>query len=259
MDLGISNKTALVSGSSRGIGRAISLELANEGVNIVGIARSENELNSLALQINKRVNFTPIILDLANPANLVQLYDAVHSKNIEIDIIVNNVGGNLNITDPLTSFSEYEKVLYINFGLAVEINNHFIPRMRENKWGRICHISSISAMENQGPPQYCVSKASLNAYVRSVSRYLAEDNVILNGVMPGAILAKGNYWDEARIKRPEYVENYLSSRLAIKRFGTLDEITKLVAFLVSDLASFMVGSMVLVDGGQGRSFEHLSG
>jgi 3-oxoacyl-[acyl-carrier protein] reductase len=75
--------------------------------------------------------------------------------------------------------------------------------------------------------------------------------------MPGAIKAIGNYWDEATISRPEYVENYLRSRMAIERFGTLDEITKVIAFLVSDLASFMVGTMVLVDGGQGRTFEHV--
>jgi 3-oxoacyl-[acyl-carrier protein] reductase len=258
MDLGISGKTALVTGGSRGIGRAICLELADNGVNIVAVARSEGDLDSLSQEIGQRVNFTPLTLDLSVRSNLKQLFLAVQKQNIEVNIIVNNLGGNLNLTEPLGSYDEFESVFYLNFGVAVEINRFFIPKMRQNGWGRICHISSISALENQGPPQYCSAKAALNAYVRSVGRFLSKDNIIVNGVMPGAIKAKGNYWDEATINRPEYVENYLRSRLAINRFGTLDEVTKVVAFLVSDLASFMVGSMVLVDGGQGRSFEHVS-
>jgi len=257
MDLKISGKTALITGASRGIGRATCIELANNGVNIVAVARNENDLNSLNEQIVSGVSFTPIALDLAIPSNLEKLFLQIHERNIEISIIVNNLGGQLEVTDPLGQYNDFEKVFYLNLGVAVGINHHFVPRMVKNKWGRICHVSSIAALENQGPPQYCAAKSALNAYVRSTARFLAKENVILNGVMPGAIKAKGNYWDEATISRPEYVENYLRSRMAIERFGTLDEITKVISFLVSDLASFMVGTMVLVDGGQGRSFEHI--
>ena len=68
--------------------------------------------------------------------------------------------------------------------------------MQKNKWGRICHISSFAALENQGPPAYCSAKAALNAYVRSVARYVAKDNVILTSVMPGAIFTQGGYWEK---------------------------------------------------------------
>ena len=126
--------------------------------------------------------------------------------------------------------------------------------MIKKKWGRICHISSVAALENQGPPSYCSSKAALNAYIRSVARYVAKDNVILTSVMPGAILTKGGYWDLESKKNPKKVKKYLSERMAIKRFGKTSEISEIVKFLCSDLASFFVGSAVLVDGGQGRSF-----
>jgi 3-oxoacyl-[acyl-carrier protein] reductase len=257
MELGIAGKTALVTGASRGIGRATCIELANLGVNIVAVARNNSDLEKLNYEINQTIKFTAIGLDLAEPDNLSGLFRTIDSRNIPIDIIVNNLGGNLNLTDPLGPYDEFEKVLYLNFGVAVEVNRNFIPKMQEKKWGRICHISSISALENQGPPQYSAAKAALNAYVRSVGRYLASDNVILNGVMPGAVLTEDGYWDIALKTRPEHVQNYLHTRMAIKRFGTLDEVTKVIAFLVSDFSSFMVGSMVLVDGGQGRGFQDI--
>jgi len=257
MDFGITGKTALVTGASRGIGRAICIELANLGVHIVAVARNKSDLEKLNYEINQEIQFTAIILDLSEPDNLGELFRTIESNNIHIDIVVNNLGGNLNLIDPLGPYGEFEKVLYLNFGIAVEVNRNLIPKMREKKWGRICHISSISAIENHGPPQYGAAKAALNAYVRSVGRLLAADNVILNGVMPGAILTEGGYWDIALKTRPEHVQNYLHTRMAINRFGTLDEVTKIVAFLVSDFSSFMVGSMVLVDGGQGRGFQNI--
>jgi 3-oxoacyl-[acyl-carrier protein] reductase len=126
--------------------------------------------------------------------------------------------------------------------------------MIERGWGRICHISSISALENHGPPAYCTSKAALNAYVRSVGRFLAEFNIVLTGVMPGAILTNGGYWENMKNNNPEKLESYLQNRMSSKRLGRVQEISELVCFLVSEHSSFMFGSNVLVDGGQGRLF-----
>ena len=142
----------------------------------------------------------------------------------------------------------------LNVEVAIGINRVFIPEMQKRKWGRICHVSSISALENQGPPAYCAAKAALNAYVRSLGRYVSSDNVILTTVMPGAVFTKGGYWDIASQNRPEHVEKYLAERMAIHRFGTIEEISEVVTFLCSDLSSFCVGSCLLVDGGQGRVF-----
>ena len=167
---------------------------------------------------------------------------------------MNNVGGNLGYTDPLGPVSEWKKVFEINVEVAIEINRNFIPSMQKNKWGRICHVSSISALENQGPPAYCAAKAALNAYVRSLGRYVSPDNVILTSVMPGAVYTEGGYWDLTSKTRPEHVAKYLSERMAIKRFGTVPEISEIVAFLCSDLVSFCVGSCFLADGGQGKTF-----
>jgi 3-oxoacyl-[acyl-carrier protein] reductase len=154
----------------------------------------------------------------------------------------------------MCSYQEFMEVMRFNFGIAMDLNNLFIPSMIKREWGRICHVSSISALENQGPPAYGAAKAAINAYVRSLSRYLAEKNVVINGVMPGAIFTEGGYWDDVSRNRPDHLTKYLEERMAIKRLGELSEISELITFLVSEHASFMVGSNVLADGGQGRVF-----
>ena len=90
--------------------------------------------------------------------------------------------------------------------------------------------------------------------MRGVSRYLASENVIMTSVMPGAIFTEGGYWDEVSKNRPEHLKKYLEERMATKRLGHVSEIAELITFLVSEHSSFMVGSSVLADGGQGRVF-----
>ena len=192
-------------------------------------------------------------IDLQSETDLPPFLDFV--QNEDFDIVVNNAGGNLGLTNPLDNFQSFRKVLDFNLGLAVDINARALPGMIKRKWGRITHISSISALENQGPPQYCAAKAALNAYIRSVGRYVAADGVVVTGVMPGAVMTAGGYWDEVMAQRPEHGKNFLNDRMAIKRFGDVKEISSIVNFLVSDSASFMPGSVVLADGGQGRTFQ----
>ena len=126
--------------------------------------------------------------------------------------------------------------------------------MIERNWGRICHVSSISSLENQGPPIYCAAKAALNAYVRSLGRYVCDKNVILTSILPGAVFTEDGYWDEKSKSNPDHVEKYLNERMAIKRFGKISEISDLVTILVSEKASFCPGTSLLADGGQGRVF-----
>lgn len=251
MDLAIKNRVALVTGASRGIGAAVCSNLLREGAIVIGIGRSSSDLDEIR-RINS--NFHPIELDLTGVDSIQELASIMRSMSLSPDIIVNNLGGNLGITNPMCSYQEFMEVMRFNFGIAMDLNNLFIPSMIKREWGRICHVSSISALENQGPPAYGAAKAAINAYVRSLSRYLAEKNVVINGVMPGAIFTEGGYWDDVSRNRPDHLTKYLEERMAIKRLGELSEISELITFLVSEHASFMVGSNVLADGGQGRVF-----
>lgn len=255
MNLGIEGRLALVTGAGRGLGEAICRSLAKEGARILATSRTAEDLAKLVDELGGIAAghaFVPLDLGaIDGPGKLISFAQA---QGLRPDIVVNNVGGNLSFTDPLGPLAEWQQVMRLNVEVALEINQAFIPHMRSAKWGRICHVSSISALENQGPPAYCAAKAALNAYVRSLGRYVSADNVILTCVMPGAVFTKEGYWDVASRERPAHVERYLNERMAIRRFGRVEEISDLVAFLCSENASFCVGSCVLADGGQGRVF-----
>lgn len=255
MDMGLSGKTALVTGGGRGLGAAIAKSLARERVRILLVSRGAESLEETLTELPGDLEHAGISVDLSQPSALGLVAEWVDGLGAQIDVIINNVGGTLDVNDPLAQWSQFQRVLDLNLGVAVEINHLFIPGMRERGWGRICHVSSISALENQGPPSYCAAKAALNAYIRSVGRYVAPDNVILTGIMPGAVFTEGGYWDIALRERPEHVQRYLSDRMAIGRFGTEGEIAEATTFLVSEQASFLVGSVLLADGGQGRVFQ----
>lgn len=243
---------ALVTGGSRGIGASISQDLAASGVRVTVASRKSEDLSNLVEKL-AGTGHSKYEIDFHSENEKESFLDFISESNF--DIIVNNAGGNLGLTNPLDEYKTFKQVLDFNLGLAVDINSRALPAMIDRKWGRITHISSISALENQGPPQYCAAKAALNAYIRSVGRYVAADGVVITGVMPGAVMTVGGYWDEVMKERPEHGENFLRERMAIRRFGETKEISSIVAFLVSESASFMTGSIVLADGGQGRTFQ----
>lgn len=257
MDLKIKQKFALITGAGRGLGRAMATALAQEGVNLCLVSRTKSDLDELLSELNGKFSGLKHIgyaLDLTDLKNVDQLRQNIESEFPQLDILVHNVGGNLGISDPFCSLDDWYKIWRFNFDVAVELNRHFVPKMQKNKWGRVVHVTSIAALENQGAITYCAVKAALTAYARGLGRIVASDNVIVTSVLPGAVFTEGGYWDETKQKRPEHYEKFLKDRMAIGRFGQPSEIGNVVAFLCSEHASFMVGSMVPVDGGQGRVF-----
>lgn len=250
MNLGLKNRTALVVGASKGIGREIAIKLASEGCKVISIARDEkrlSELNDLLDSINGKKNYF-YAYDLLND-NLIEFINGIDIKHGDISIIINNVGGSLVSRNYLAGFKDWFDALNFNAGIAININSIFLPKFIKNKDGRICHVSSISAEMLRGNPLYASSKAFLNAYVKTVGRAVAKEGVIINAIMPGAIIFNQSYWDEIVKNQPEKAIDFLSHHQAVNRFGRPDEIASVVAFLVSDYASFMQASIVPVDGG----------
>jgi 3-oxoacyl-[acyl-carrier protein] reductase len=257
VDLGIRRKFALITGASRGLGKSIAMCLAQEGVSTLLVSRNQADLDLLVRQLplaSGEVAHHYLVEDLSSDQGAYRLLSFLSEKNLSPDIVVHNVGGNLNVTDPFCSLSEWQSVMQINVEVPVVLNRVLIPAMQKKKWGRVCHVSSISGLENQGPPSYCAAKAALVAYTRSLGRYVAKDGVTVTSILPGAVYTEGGYWDLASKSRPQHVEKYLTERMAIQRFGTPDEIGQVVAFLCSNHSSFCVGSAFLVDGGQGKVF-----
>jgi NAD(P)-dependent dehydrogenase (short-subunit alcohol dehydrogenase family) len=255
MNLGIKNRLALVTGGGRGLGSAIAKSLAREGARVAVVSRTASDLKGIVDQMGgKKRGHLGVALDLAEedaPGKLIKILNKNFGKP---SILVNNLGGSLDIKDPFCSVRDWRRVYRINFEVTVEMSLLLVPDMQKNKWGRIVNISSIASMENHGPVTYCAMKAALTAYTRSFGRVLAPSGVVVSAVLPGSVFTEKGYWDRASKENPEHVKKFLTERQSIGRFGRPSEIGDFVAFLCSDLASFNTGSIIPVDGGQGRGY-----
>lgn len=191
------------------------------------------------------------------PGEPAKVINNIVNKRGGFDIVVHNLGGALGVKDIFSSADEWLDVWKFNVGISIEINNILIPIMVRNGWGRVIHMSSISstageptAPEFGGAIPYAASKAYINSYVQGIGRELANKNVLVNAVLPGAVRSEGKYWDKMTINNPKIVENFIARHSSIGRFAEPEEIASLVVFLASERATYTAGALVPVDGGR---------
>ena len=256
MDLGIKNKIALVTGGASGIGKAIAVDLALEGVTVIITSRSDEKLKDALTELkkinNKCVGFKCELTEDNSPTELV---DLVMNQFGSIDIVVNNVGATLGILDPLCPLDDWYDLFKLIMGVAIEINNKVIPVMKKNNWGRIVNITAGASMENSGPVPYCSLKAAYTAYSRSMARVLAleKTGIVMSAVLPGVVITEDGHWTQSNANS-DHAEKYLKDRTVLGRFGQPDEISPIVVLLCSEKASFCIGSVIPVEGGQARHY-----
>lgn len=249
MDLGIKNKIALVTGASKGIGRGIAVGLANEGARILLVARSAPELESLRQEISVTgVEHHCFVIDLMSPNGPASLITEIHKKGLNPEIIVHNLGGSLGISNIFASTEDWQRVWRLNVGIGHELNCEFVPAMIKNKWGRVVHLSTLSTVTYSGNAPYVSAKCALDGYIKTLSRQVAEHNVIVSAVAPGAIYTEGRYFAKLRNEDPVLLQKYLDENLPTGRLGEPGDIAPFVALLCSEQASFMAGSIVAIDG-----------
>tara|TARA_B110000438_G_scaffold299832_1_gene350809 strand:+ start:318 stop:1079 length:762 start_codon:yes stop_codon:yes gene_type:complete len=250
MDLGIENRVALVTGSSRGIGRSIAATLASEGARVILVARSQDQLELVRAELpGKEGQHHCFAIDLMSDNGVSNLVESIIGKIGYPDIAVNNLGGSYNIHEPFASSKQWQEVWQFNLGIGHELNRAFIPQMVKNQWGRIVHISTLATNTFRGSPAYVSAKCALNGYVKSMSNHYSKDNVIISAVSPGAIYLEGRYFAKTMKENPSELEEYYKNYLPIGRLGKAEEVGASVAFMCSELASFMPGSIVGIDGG----------
>jgi len=255
MELELSNKNFLVTGSSRGIGEAIAKKFASEHANVGLVARTESKLCQTAENLRKE--FSSQIdywtSDLTNHDAVQHLKELVCKKWSKINGLVLNVGDGRSVHEAISSEQLWSSVWKTNFDSALFTVRLFLPYLQKSK-GSIVFISSICGVESVGAPtDYSVAKSALIALSKNLSRKVAP-NVRVNVVAPGNIYFKGGTWDEKIKSNKARVDTMLESQVPMKRFGTPDEIADAVVFLSSARSSFITGSTLVVDGGQTHSF-----
>jgi 3-oxoacyl-[acyl-carrier protein] reductase len=248
MDLLISNRIALVTGASRGIGRSIAIALANEGARVILVARSKEALEKVRLELEEPNRHHIIDVDLMSENGVSELIKRA-SEFGEISIIVHNLGGSIGVFDPFATVEDWQKAWMFNLGISHELNRFFLPKMTSQGWGRIVHISTKATTNYSGSPAYVSAKCALNGYVKTMNRQVSKQNVIISAVSPGIIYIEGRHFAKLQNENPAALNEYFDHHVPIRRLGKTEEVAAAVAFLCSEQASFMAGAIVEVDGG----------
>ena len=254
MDLGLSGKVAVVTGSSRGIGLGIARSLAGEGAAVVLCARGAEGLDAAVATFEGSGRAIGVVADLSAPDGPVAVVQAAVDGFGGLDIVVNCVGGSGARTFADMDAADLQAVLDRNLFPAVNVSRAAVPPLRARGGGVILMIASVWGRESGGSPGYNVAKAAEISLAKAMSRDLAPDGIRVLSVAPGSTLFPGGSWDRRVRDDPEGMAAFVEREFPWKRFGTVEEVANVVTFLVSPRASWVVGTCVAVDGGQSRSF-----
>ena len=256
MEFGIKDKRALITGGSKGLGRAAALSLAKEGVKVAICGRTQETLESTVAELNAITSGAiGIVADMMEPATPAQLYQQALDQLGPIDILVNNVGGVLARANfDGTSTDDFKRTFDINVFGAYDLCKLIAPHMRAQGWGRIINIGSIFGREHGGVISYMSAKAALMAASKHLALELASEGVTVNTIAPGSILFDGGVWDRFQQNNsPEDVAKFIEQNLPSGKFGGPEPIGDTVAFLASQNAWLITGTCINVDGGQSKS------
>lgn len=256
MDLDIAGRTALVTGGSRGIGRAIALGLAGAGCDVVIAARGADALHEVAREIEALgQRALPVALDLTLPGMAESLVTQTIAAFGRLDIVVNNLGGSAPANKPFmeTEPKDWRGVMGINLYPAIETSRLAVPHLRAQGGGAIVIISSIYGRESGGFAGYNVAKSAMISLSKAMARELAPDGIRVNAVAPGSIMFPGGSWERRQKADPVAIGAMVERELPFGRFGRPEEVADVVTFLCSSRASWVSGACIPVDGVQGRS------
>jgi 3-oxoacyl-[acyl-carrier protein] reductase len=238
-------RLAVVTGAARGIGCAIVFELLRQGRIVAGLDISEDQLKELE-QAVKQAGFDVLTrcVDITDTPKLTDVLENLASDHGGIGILVNNAGITRDKLMIQMDDADFDKVINVNLRAAFTATRVAARSMVRNKFGRIVSISSVAGVMGQaGSTNYAASKAGLIGMTKSIAREIGKKNVTANCIAPGFIQT------DMTAVLPDMVKNAAMDVIPVKRFGTVDDVARAVAFLASDDAGYITGQVLCVDGG----------
>ena len=240
------SKVAFITGATRGIGRAIALELANEGYNIALNYRTENEaLETLKKEISELgVECYPVQGDVSKAEDSERMTKEIIEHFEQIDVLVNNAGITKDNLILRMKEEEFTDVINVNLVGTFNITKNVIKYMTKKRYGKIINISSVVGISgNAGQSNYAASKAGIIGFTKSIAKELASRNITANAVAPGFIQT-----DMTNVLKDE-IKEAIEGTIPLKRLGTAEDVAKVVKFLASDDSNYITGQVINVDGG----------
>ena len=243
MDLRLAGKTALVTGASMGIGRAIAVALSREGVKLAVVARRRKLLEELQKELNAKLVI--IEQDLLSENSVEHIAEDALRGLGSVEILVNNAGGSRRFTLE-SSEAQWEEALTLNFTRQRQLAHKLLPQMIARKWGRIINVTGKS--EPEGLNGAFCAKAAMHSWAKGLSREVGKHGITVNSVPPGRIVSEQilrNYSPEFRKKESE-------EDIPVGEYGQPEDLAALACFLASPLARYITGAVIPVDGGLRR-------
>ena len=257
MDLALTDKIAIVTGSSKGLGLASAKALVAEGCRVAICARGDGKLREAATELAQLAGGPKRILTVTADLSTEQGVADVVARTVEtfggLDILINNVGLAKGSGIAETSDAEWREALDQTLFPAIRASRLAVPHMKRRGGGSIVMIASIWGRESGGRMTYNAVKAAEISLAKSMAQQLAADNVRVNSVAPGSIRFPGGSWDRRVQEDPTGMAEFVKRELPFGRFGRPEEVGAVVAFLVSSRAGWISGASVTVDGCQSRS------
>tara|TARA_A100001011_G_scaffold399773_1_gene510132 strand:- start:1149 stop:1892 length:744 start_codon:yes stop_codon:yes gene_type:complete len=244
----LKNKTAIITGSNRGIGKEILRVFSENGANIYACVRNINqdfELEINSLKKKYKNDITPIELDLSNENSVKEAANKIIQNNTSIDILINNAGTIHTSLFQMTSKKKLAEVFEVNFFSQTVFTQYIIKSMVRKKSGSVIYISSSSAIDgNEGRSAYVASKAALSSQAKVISREFGNNNIRVNVIAPGLTNT-----DMMSKNTPKDLIEETISNISLRRIGEPEEIANVALFLASDMSNYVTGQVIRVDGG----------
>jgi NAD(P)-dependent dehydrogenase (short-subunit alcohol dehydrogenase family) len=243
----LSNRTALVTGGSKGLGKAMARGFAEAGANVFISSRNEEELRSAGAEIGHGLSFSvaSFAADLARSGEAERLAEAAIARFGHVDILINNAGSNM--PEPIDKVTDetWSRILELNLSSAMRLTRLLAPGMKDKRWGRIIHISSIMGLASkEGRASYSATKSALLGLTRASALDLGRYNVTVNCIAPGPFLT-----DLPAKLLSEQDKLLFSERTALGRWGLPEELVGPALLLASDAGAYVTGTVLVVDGG----------
>ncbi len=258
VDLGLTNKVAVITGSSRGLGLAAAKSLAAERCYVCLSARTASRLQEAQQEVaaiaGGASQVAAITADVSQPDGIKAIIDGAVAKFGGIDILVNNVGLGRGAGLLDTSDEEWHEAIDQTLLPAVRASRLAVPHMQRRGGGSIIIVASIFGREAGGRMTYNAVKAAEISLAKSLAQQLASSNIRVNSVSPGSILFEGGSWWKRQQADPVGIADFVKREIPFGRFGTAEEVGDVVAFLASPRASWISGTSIVVDGCQSRAF-----
>jgi 3-oxoacyl-[acyl-carrier protein] reductase len=257
MDLGLTDKVAIVTGSSRGLGLASARALVGEGCRVCLCARGAERLAEAAIEVEAAAKRPNMVMAVQADLSTVAGVELVTARTIDafggIDVLVNNVGRAVGSDIVDTSDAQWQASFDETLFPAIRASRAAVPHMKSRGGGTIIMIASIWGRESGGRMTYNAAKAAEISLAKAMAQQLAPLNIRVNSIAPGSILFPGGSWHKRQQSDPAGLAEFIKRDLPFGRLGRAEEVGSVVAFVASPRASWISGACITVDGCQSRS------